>query len=150
MERTKVKILFLCTGNAARSQMAEGLLRQMAPAFEVYSAGFKPRGLDEMAVDVMRETGIDISAQQSKGMKDLPTLKGFDYVITVSVTAEQECPIFPGKSKRLFWPFSDPQKAKGSEENKMNAYREVRDRVQERLDVFVREIAQAMPSNTTK
>jgi arsenate reductase (thioredoxin) len=122
--------------------MAEALLRQLAPAFEVYSAGFKPRGLDDLAIDVMHELSIDISNQQSKGMKDLASLRGFDYVITVSVTAEQECPIFPGKSKRLFWPFTDPKKAKGSEEERMNAYREVRDRIRERLDVFVREIIQ--------
>jgi arsenate reductase (thioredoxin) len=140
MEGTRVKILFLCTGNAARSQMAEALLRQSAPAFEVYSAGFKPRGLDETAIDVMRESGLDISDYRSKGMKDLSSLQGFDYVITVSVTAEQECPIFPGKSKRLFWPFSDPQKAKGTEEERMNAYREVRDRIRERIAVFVREL----------
>jgi arsenate reductase (thioredoxin) len=136
-----MKVLFLCTGNSVRSQMAEAMLRQLRPDISVESAGFKPRGLDPLAVLVMDEVGIDISHQQSKGMRDLSTLQGFDYVITVSATAEQECPIFPGKSKRLFWPFTDPQRAKGDDEAKKTLYREIRERIRERIAVFLAEMA---------
>jgi arsenate reductase len=121
------KVLFLCTGNSARSQMAEGYLRHVASdRYEALSAGIEPKGLNPLAVEAMREIGIDISRQQSK---DAATLLGTHIacVITVCDNAKERCPIFPGTFRSLHWSFEDPAAAVGTHEEKLNVFRRVRD-----------------------
>src|ERR687893_1475059 len=102
------RVLILCTGNSARSQMAEGLLRGMAGArFEVESAGTRPTGLRPEAVEAMRERGVDISGQRSKSVDEFAG-EAFDYVITVCDNARDNCPVFPGATERIHWGFNDP------------------------------------------
>ncbi|HZB82322.1 MAG TPA: arsenate reductase ArsC [Rubrobacteraceae bacterium] len=130
---SRARVLFLCTHNSARSQMAEGLLRHFAgDRFEVYSAGTVATAVRPQAIEVMGEIGIDISGQESK------TLKGylgqpFDYVITVCDTAKEACPVFPGAKRRLHWSFEDPAVAVGSEEERLKVFRSVRDKIREHL-----------------
>lgn len=130
--REPLKILFLCTGNSCRSQMAEGWTRALHPdRIEVYSAGTEKHGLNQRAVKVMQEAGVDISSQYSKTVDELPT-RDFDYVVTVCGHAEENCPFFPGKVRRVHHGFDDPprltQGAK-SEEEVLEAYRRVRDEI---------------------
>lgn len=126
----KVKVLFLCTGNSARSQIAEGYLRHVAgDRFEALSAGIEPKGLNPLAVEVMREIGIDISRQRSK---DVVSLLGqhIPYVVTVCDNAKERCPIFPRTYKFLHWSFEDPAAAaQGSREEKLAIFRRVRDEI---------------------
>ena len=111
------KVLFLCTGNSARSQMAEGLMRYFrGDEFEVFSAGVEPKGVHPQAIEAMREAGVDISGQKSKHVDDLP-LKEFDCIITLCDHAAQNCPVFPGKGVRLHHGFSDPAAVQGSEQD---------------------------------
>ncbi len=120
----KKRVLILCTGNSARSQMAEGLLRQFASErFEVFSAGTNPAGLNPHAIEAMREIGIDISGQRSKSVEEFVDQK-FDYVITVCDNAREACPIFPGKAERVHHSFEDPAAAM---DNPAEAFRRVRD-----------------------
>lgn len=131
----KQRILFLCTHNSARSQMAEGLLRNAgAGQFEVYSAGTEATQVRPQAIAVMAELGIDISGQQSK---TLERYRGepFDEVITVCDTAAEACPIFPGARHLRHWSFPDPSQATGSEAEQLAVYRSVRDAIRERIDV---------------
>jgi arsenate reductase len=128
------KVLFLCTGNSARSQMAEGYLRRVAgERFEAMSAGIEPKGLNPLAVEAMNEIGIDISHQQSK---DVVSLLGqhIPYVITVCDNARERCPIFPRTYKFIHWSFDDPAAAKGSQEEKLAVFRRVRDEIIEHID----------------
>ena len=135
----KQRVLILCTGNSARSQMAEGLWRHEAgDRFEVFSAGTKPTQVRPEAVAVMREIGIDISGHRSKSVDEF-TGQPFDYVITVCGNADAACPAFPGAAKRLHWPFEDPAAVEGSEEQRQHAFREVRDQLHRRIVAFVRE-----------
>lgn len=130
----KVKVLFLCTGNSARSQMAEGYLRHVAgDQFEALSAGIEPKGLNPLAVEAMQEIGIDISRQRSK---DVVSLLGqhIPYVVTVCDNARERCPIFPRTYKFLHWSFEDPAAAQGSHEEKMAVFRRVRDEIAHRID----------------
>jgi arsenate reductase (thioredoxin) len=125
----KPKVLFLCTGNSARSQMAEGYLRHVAAdQFTAMSAGIEPQGLNPLAVEVMREVGIDISGQTSK---DVVSLLGqyVPYVITVCDNARERCPIFPGTWKFLHWSFDDPAAALGTQEERIAVFRRVRDEI---------------------
>jgi arsenate reductase (thioredoxin) len=123
----KKKVLFLCTGNSARSQMAEGLMRQFRrDEFEVFSAGVEPKGVHPQAIVAMQEIGVDISRQKSKHVDDLP-LKEFDYIITLCDHAAQNCPVFPGKGVRLHHGFSDPAAVQGKEQDVLEAFRKVRD-----------------------
>ena len=123
----KKKVLFLCTGNSARSQMAEGLLRHLRNnEFEVCSAGVEPKGVHAKAVEAMREIGVDISWQQSKHVDDLQ-VKEFDYIITLCDHAAQNCPIFPGRGERMHHGFSDPAAVQGSDHEVLEAFRKVRD-----------------------
>lgn len=126
----KVKILVLCTGNSCRSQMAEGIIRNINPDFEVYSAGTRPeKEVNPYAVKVMNEIGIDISKHYPKNA-DIFTNIDFDYVITVCDNAKEVCPVFTGNVKhRLHKGFEDPFNAAGSEEEKMKVYRKVRDQI---------------------
>ena len=126
-----LKVLFLCAGNSCRSQMAEGWTRSLhGDEFEVYSAGIKPQELNPMAVRVMKEAGIDISAQKSKHVHVLKNI-AFDYVVTVCDSARENCPLFPGKTKIIHRDFEDPFEAKGSEEEVLAVYRRVRDQIRE-------------------
>jgi len=132
----KQKVLFLCTGNSARSQMAEGLLRSMAgDRFEVHSAGTKPSRVRPEAIAAMSELDIDISGHWSKGVNAF--LDGsFDYVITVCDNAKKSCPLFPGQSQRLHWSFDDPAAVEGDEERRLGEFRRVRDEITLRLREF--------------
>ncbi|SYZ74734.1 Protein ArsC [Candidatus Zixiibacteriota bacterium] len=134
MSQDKLKILFLCTGNSCRSQMAEGWAGHLlGDSIEPYSAGIETQGLNMIAVKVMAEVGVDISKHYSKRVNELSDIN-FDYVITVCGDAEEHCPAFPGRTKRLHRGFDDPprlaQKAK-SEEEAINIYRRVRDEIRD-------------------
>ncbi|HKG80189.1 MAG TPA: arsenate reductase ArsC, partial [Pyrinomonadaceae bacterium] len=121
------RVLFLCTGNSARSQMAEGLLRHMAgDRFEVASAGVSPTNVRPEAIEVMREIGIDISQQRSKAVDDFVD-REFDYVITVCDNANEQCPVFPGTTNRIHWSFDDPAAVEGDELARLAVFRRVRD-----------------------
>ncbi len=127
----KKKVLFLCTGNSARSQMAEGLMRHLrGDEFEVYSAGVEPKGVHPKAVQAMQEIGIDISGQKSKHTDELP-VRDFDYIITLCDHAAQNCPVFLGKGVRLHHGFSDPAAAVGSDHEMFDAFRKVRDELKQ-------------------
>lgn len=123
----KKRVLILCTGNSARSQMAEGLLRHDAgDRFEVLSAGTRPGHVRPEAIAAMRELGIDISAHRSKSVDEFAGQQ-FDYVLTVCDSAKESCPIFPGKSVRLHQSFDDPATVQGSVEERLAVFRRVRD-----------------------
>jgi len=131
------RVLILCTGNSARSQIAEGLLRHQAgDCFEVFSAGTRPSVVRPEAIAVMSEVGIDISGHRSKSVDEF-TGQQLDYVITVCDNARESCPMFPGASKRLHWPFEDPALAQGSEEERKAAFRRVRDQIHGRMVEFL-------------
>ncbi len=130
----RVRVLFLCTHNSARSQMAEGLLRRLASEhFEVMSAGTEATHLRPLAVQAMDELGIDISAQESKTLERYLGER-FDYVITVCDDANEACPTFPGARRRLHWSFEDPSQASGTEEERLQVFRLVRDKIKERIE----------------
>ena len=132
----KKRVLFLCTHNSARSQMAEGLLRKMAgDSFEVFSAGTGKTRVHPLAVEAMGELGIDISAHASKTL-DAFQGQHFDYVITVCDRANESCPTFPGDTERIHWTFDDPTAATGSDEQRLRAFRTGRDAIQHRLRIF--------------
>ncbi len=123
------RVLFVCTGNSCRSQMAEGWLRHIAgDRVEVCSAGTKPAGLNPRAVAVMREVGIDISHQKSKHVEEFSN-QDFLFVITVCNSALESCPVFPGALYQLHWSFDDPAAAKGADEEKLAVFRRVRDEI---------------------
>ena len=130
----KPKVLFLCTGNSARSQMAEGYLRHVAGSeFEALSAGVEPKGLNPLAVEAMKEIGIDISQQASKDVRSFLG-QAIPYVVTVCDNARQRCPIFPRTYKVLHWNLEDPAEAAGSHEEKMAVFRRVRDETRQRIE----------------
>lgn len=131
------RVLFLCTGNSARSQMAEGFLRRLAgDRFEVASAGVEPSHVNPLAIAAMREVGIDISAHKSKSAGSLLG-QHFSYLITVCDNARERCPIFPGVSQRLHWPLDDPAAALGPEAHRLAVFRRVRDEIEERIRSFI-------------
>jgi len=133
----KKRVLILCTGNSARSQMAEGLLRKMAgDRFEVESAGVDPVRVRPEAIEAMREIGVDISAHRSKSVDEFARQE-FDYVVTVCDNAREHCPVFPGKTERIHWSFDDPAKASGDEAARLVVFRRVRDEIENRLREFV-------------
>jgi len=130
------RVLILCTGNSARSQMAEGLLRQLAgDRFDVASAGVSPTEVRPEAITAMRELGIDISQHRSKSVDEFSGQQ-FDYVITVCDNANEQCPIFPGQTKRIHWSFDDPAAAEGDQAARLAVFRRVRDEIDERLRLF--------------
>ena len=132
------RVLILCTGNSARSQMAEGLLRHDAgDSFEVSSAGTKPTQVRPEAIAAMREIGIDITGQRSKSVDEF-TGQAFDYVITVCDNAKESCPVFPATTKRLHWSLEDPAAVQGSEEQRLAEFRRVRDQLRSLLRQFAR------------
>ena len=129
----KARVLFLCTHNSARSQMAEGLLRHLAgDRFEAHSAGTKVTHVRPLAIRAMNEIGVDISEQESKTLESYLG-EPFDYVITVCDDANEACPFFPGAKKRLHWSLPDPSDAKGSEEERLAVFRSVRDQLGDRV-----------------
>jgi arsenate reductase len=132
-----IRVLILCTGNSARSQMAEGLLRHLAgDRFEVLSAGVSPTQVRPEAITAMREIGVDISHHHSKSVDEFTGQK-FEYVITVCDNANEQCPLFSGDTKRIRWSFDDPAKMDGDEEARLAVFRRVRDEILQRLRVFV-------------
>ena len=134
------RVLFLCTGNSARSQMAEGLLRHFAgDQFEVYSAGLEPKGVNPYAIQAMQEVGIDISGHQSKSVMDYLGRVHMGTVITVCSNAEARCPIFPFSTQRVYWPFEDPAAFVGTSDETLAKFREVRDQINARLQTWLKE-----------
>jgi arsenate reductase len=128
-----MRVLFVCTGNSARSQMAEGWLRHLsAGRVEAASAGTEPRGLHPLAVRVMAERGVDISRQRSKHLSEVQGSR-FDWVVTVCDRARQSCPVFPG-ARTVHWDLPDPAEARGSEEEVAEAFRRVRDELARRVE----------------
>jgi arsenate reductase (thioredoxin) len=134
------RVLILCTGNSARSQMAEGLFQhQGGSAFEVSSAGTRPTHVRAEAIAVMKEIGIDISSHRSKSADEFVG-QHFDYIITVCDNAKETCPVFPGIAQRLHWPFEDPAAVDGSEAERLAAFRRVRDLIHARIRLFLQEM----------
>ncbi|MFZ5586841.1 MAG: arsenate reductase ArsC [Thermodesulfobacteriota bacterium] len=137
---TKTKVLFVCVHNSGRSQMAQAFLEQMAgDRFEVASAGFEPMPINPLVVEVMAEVGIDLSQRGSQGVFDLYK-RGqlYDYVITVcDDSRESQCPIFPGVTHRLHWPFPDPAAVQGDQAEKLAAVRAIRDQVRARIAAWL-------------
>jgi len=137
----KQRVLFLCTGNSARSQMAEAFLREYAAQyFEVYSAGLEPKPINPYTIQVMDEIGFDISGQISKGIDNYLGKVLFKYLITVCDDAEKNCPAtWPGVNTRLHWSFEDPAKFEGSAEAKLAKFRQVRDLIQSKILTWLME-----------
>jgi len=134
----KQRVLILCTGNSARSQMAEGLLRHDAgQRFDVESAGTRPGSVRPEAIVAMREIGIDISGHRSKSVSEFDG-QAFDYAITVCDNARETCPVFPGWAKKLHHAFEDPAACEGTAEEKLDSFRRVRDQLREWLKEFVK------------
>jgi len=133
----KPRVLILCTGNSARSQMAEGLLRHEAGGrFEVFSAGTRPSQVRPEAIAVMAEIGLDISGHRSKSVDEFAG-QDLDFVITVCDNAKETCPVFPRVVKRLHWSFEDPAAVEGSEEVRKASFRRIRDQIHSRIMVFL-------------
>lgn len=126
----KIKVLFLCTGNSARSQMAEGLLRwHDGEQFEVSSAGLEPKAIQPLTIQVMNELGYDMRRHTSKSLDEIIGKEQFNYLITVCDQADEKCPNFPGMGTRLHWGFEDPEAFVGMEEDKLEKFREIRDQI---------------------
>jgi len=131
------RVLILCTGNSARSQMAEGLMRHHGGArYKVHSAGTVPVAVNPLAIEAMREIGIDISSHHSKSVAEFAG-RQFDTVITVCDSAAEHCPVFPGAPSRIHWSFPDPAAVPGSREEKLAAFRRVRDDLERLIRSFV-------------
>lgn len=130
---SKPKVLILCTGNSARSQMAEGLLRQMASErFDVFSAGTKPSIVRQEAIIVLKELGVDISGHRSKSVDEFAG-QPFDYVVTVCDNAKESCPVFLSGTRRFHWSFEDPAAVEGTEEQRIAAFRNIRDQIKSKF-----------------
>jgi arsenate reductase (thioredoxin) len=127
---SKTKVLFLCTGNSARSQMAEAFLRKYAGNhFDVYSAGLEPKDINPLTIQVMEEIGFDMSLHISKNLQQYVGKIHFGYMITVCDRAEANCPIFPGMGVRLHWPIEDQAEFVGTENEKLTKFRAARDQI---------------------
>jgi arsenate reductase len=129
VSQKKIKILFLCTANSCRSQMAEGWARHLkSEIIEPYSAGVAPAKINSRAIAVMKEAGVDISRQHSKHVEELASIN-FDYVVTVCDNAREQCPVFTGKANVLHAAFEDPAVATGTPEEVLNVFRKIRDQI---------------------
>lgn len=127
----RTRVLFVCMDNAARSQMAEAFLRVYGgDRFEARSAGLKPQPIEPLTIAVMKELGFDMHCHRSKGLKELPRRLRFDCLVTVCSHAERRCPQLPGIGERLSWPFEDPARLTGSEEERLAEFRRVRDGIE--------------------
>jgi arsenate reductase (thioredoxin) len=143
--RSPIRVLFVCTGNSARSVMAEALLRRHGgDAFEVYSAGTEPRGVNPLTLSVLADAGIDATGARSKSVDEFRGQR-FDYVITVCDQARQSCPVFPGVHESLHWGYEDPAEAIGTEEERLAVFRRVFVQLSERIATFAA-IAQRQPA----
>lgn len=132
--KDKIKVLFLCTGNACRSQIAEGWARHLkGDVIDAYSAGIIPAGLSRMAVEIMAEAGVDISAQRSKHVEELKDIE-FNYVVTLCDSARESCPVFPRKTRHLHKTFEDPMFITGNEEQIKAAFVKLRDQMKEFIE----------------
>ncbi len=135
-ERDPIRVLFVCTGNSARSVLAEALLRQHGgDAFEVFSAGTEPKGINPLTLRVLADTGIDASWARSKSVEEFLG-QSFDYVVTVCDQARQACPVFPGVHESLHWGYEDPAAAVGSEEERVAVFRKGFTQLGERIRQF--------------
>jgi arsenate reductase (thioredoxin) len=142
-----LKVMFLCTGNSCRSQMAEGFARHLGKGLiEVYSAGLMAAGVHPRAIAVMQEVGIDISRQRSKEI-DPALLRTMDLVITLCDNAAEACPRTPPFIKRLHWPVNDPVGTVGTEEEIMKEFRRARDEIREKIGEFVRDFPLSVPKS---
>ena len=139
----KKRVLVLCTGNSARSQMGEGLFQtEGGDDFEVFSAGTRPSSVRPEAIAVMKEIGIDISRHRSKSVDEFVG-QPFDYVVTVCDNARDTCPVFPAGTERIHWSFEDPAAIEGTEQKRLEAFRRTRDLIHERVKTFYRDRVQA-------
>ncbi len=138
----KLNVLFLCTGNSARSQMAEALLRaRYSDLFVPFSAGLEPKGMNPFTVKVMNEIGISTEGQYSKGVKTYLGKQFFTHLITVCADAEEKCPtVWPGVKYRLHWKFDDPAAFEGSDEEKLAEFRRIRNQIDEQITTWIAEI----------
>jgi arsenate reductase len=137
-EKQPIRVLFLCTHNSSRSQIAEGLLRARGgPAFVVFSAGTEPRTVHPLAIKAMQELGIDISGHTAKGIDAFATQPAMDLVITVCDEAQEACPFFPNARKQVHWGFPDPSRATGTEEERLAAFRHIRDLIAAKVSRFL-------------
>ncbi len=137
MSDSPVRVLFVCTGNAARSQIAEAMLKQLGGSnFETHSAGTEPRGVNPWTVQVLGEIGIDWTGARSKSVDEFVD-QPFDYVITVCDRARQSCPVFPGDYNRLHWGLDDPAEVEGTDEQKLAAFRRTQIELSLRLRPFI-------------
>ena len=135
-----MNLLFLCTGNSCRSQIAEGWAKQLAPAgWIINSAGIESHGKNPRAIAVMAESGVDISAQESTRVTD-DMLEQADLVITVCGHADEHCPVLPAGTRKIHWPLEDPAKAQGSEDEIMQVFRASRDDIHRRVDELLGEL----------
>jgi len=134
---SKQRVLILCTGNSARSQMAEGLLRSMAgDRFDAFSAGTRPSFVRPEAIAAMRDLGVDITSHRSKSVDEFSGYT-FDYVITVFDNARESCPVFPANTRRIHWSFEDPAAVEGEEAVRLAAFRDIRDQIAARFREFL-------------
>lgn len=141
------RVLFLCTGNSARSQMAEAFLRKHAgDRFEAHSAGLEPKGVNPFTIQVMQEVGLDISGQTSKGVDTYLGKVLFQYLITVCDDADKNCPtVWPGVNQRMHWSFEDPAAFQGTDEQKLEKFRQIRDLIDEKIRYWLAEQGIAIP-----
>jgi arsenate reductase len=135
------RVLFLCTGNSARSQMAEAFVRKYSLGqLEPFSAGLEPKALNPLMVQVMEEIGINMTGYRSKGIEEYLGKEHFNYLVTVCHDAEQNCPrVWPGVNQRLHWSFEDPAKFEGNEQEKLEKFRQIRDHIQEKVISWIKE-----------
>lgn len=132
----KKRVLVLCTGNSARSQMGEGLFRaEGGGGYDVFSAGTRPGIVRPEAIAAMKEIGIDISSHRSKSVDEFAG-QNFDYVVTVCDNARDNCPVFPGGAERIHWSFEDPAAVEGDESERLAAFRRIRNQIHERVKTF--------------
>ena len=143
------RVLFLCTGNSARSQMAEAFLRKYAgDRFEAHSAGLEPKRVNPFTIQVMQEVGIDISGQTSKGVDTYLGKVLFEYLVTVCDDADKNCPsVWPGVNRRMHWSFEDPAAFEGTDDEKLAKFREIRNRIEQRIKVWLEELG--IPAKNT-
>jgi arsenate reductase len=137
----KPRVLFLCTGNSARSQMAEAILKKYAKnQFEIFSAGLEPKEINPLTLDVLTEAEINTEGLYSKPLSTFLGKTHFSYMITVCSNAEERCPVFPGMGLRMHWSFEDPAAFEGSEKKKLEKFREIRDQIEERILFWLDEL----------
>lgn len=139
---SKTRVLFLCTGNSARSQMAEAFLNKYASErFEAHSAGLEPKGINPLTIKVMNEVGVDMSTHTSKGVDTYLGKVLFQYLVTVCDNAEKNCPtVWPGVNHRLHWSFEDPAAFDGTDNEKLEKFRQVRDQIEQKVKTWIENI----------